>query len=97
MTNIKMTNLKNPIHPGEYLTEAYLKPMNLTTTRLANHVGISKSTVSRLTAGKSSMSVDMAVRLSITFNTSVEFWLKMQNKFDLSNFDMSKITSVKRL
>ncbi len=75
--------MHNPPHPGEIIKELCLEPLNLSITRAADALGVSRKTLSSIINGKSGISPEMAVRLSIAFNTSSESWLNQQTQFDL--------------
>lgn len=78
---MKMT--RQPSHPGEILRTLYMEPLSLSVTELANKLCVSRSTLSALLNGKSSISVDMALRLAQAFETSPESWLNAQRNLDL--------------
>ena len=74
----------NPAHPGEILRELYLSELGLSITEAAKGLGVSRKTLSELVNGKAGISPLMAMRLSIAFpNTSPQFWLNLQNQYDL--------------
>ncbi len=75
--------MHNPPHPGDILKELCLEPLGLTVTEAAKGLGISRKTLSAILNGKSGISPEMAVRLSIAFNTSSESWLNQQTQYDL--------------
>ncbi len=75
--------MHNPPHPGEVLKELCIEPLNLTVTDAAKALGVSRKTLSTILNGKSGISPEMAVRLSIAFNTSSESWLNQQTQYDL--------------
>jgi addiction module HigA family antidote len=75
--------LHNPPRPGEVLKELCLEPLGLTVTETAKGLGVSRKTLSAILNGKSGISPEMAVRLSIAFNTSSEGWLNQQSQYDL--------------
>ncbi len=75
--------MHNPPHPGEVLRELCLDPLGLTVTEAAKGLGVSRKTLSTILNGKSGISPEMAVRLSIAFNTSSESWLNQQSQYDL--------------
>ncbi len=75
--------MHNPPHPGEVLKELCLEPLGLTVTEAAKGLGVSRKTLSAILNGKSGISPEMAVRLSIAFNTSSESWLNQQSQYDL--------------
>ncbi len=73
----------NPVHPGEVIRELCLEPLNLTVTEAAKGLGVTRKTLSELLNGHSRISPEMAIRLSIAFNTSAESWMNQQAKYDL--------------
>ena len=75
--------MHNPPHPGKVLKELCLEPLGLTVTDAAKGLGVSRKTLSAILNGKSGISPEMAVRLSIAFNTSSESWLNQQSQYDL--------------
>lgn len=70
-------------HPGEILLLEFLKPRGITQYRLANDIGTTRSQVSKITRGALGISADMALRWSSYFGNSAEFWLGLQDEYDL--------------
>jgi addiction module HigA family antidote len=79
---IKMNKIPN-IHPGEILLEDFLKPMNITAYRLAKETRIDQTRISEIIKGNRGISVDTALRFSKFFGNSPEFWINIQNHYDL--------------
>lgn len=75
--------MHNPPHPGEVIKSLYLEPMALSITDAAERLGVSRKTLSAILNGRSGVSPEMAVRLSIAFDTSAESWLGQQLQYDL--------------
>ena len=75
--------MHNPPHPGEILRELCLAPLGLTVTDAAKALGVSRKTLSAVLNGRAGVSPEMAVRLSIAFDTSAESWLNQQVQYDL--------------
>jgi len=75
--------MHNPPHPGEFITEVYLEPNNLSGRELAATLGVSASTLNRILTGTSAVSPEMALRLSKALGRSPESWLAMQSNYDL--------------
>lgn len=71
------------MHPGSYLAMAYVEPLGLTQAKLAEHLQVDKSTVSRLLHEDSDLTATMAVRLSRIFGLSAEAWMEMQTQHNL--------------
>ena len=76
---------RKPTHPGEVLLEDVIKPLGITITEAAQKLGVSRKTLSELINQKSSLSTEMALRISEATKTSPESWLNMQTKLDLWN------------
>lgn len=90
--------MHNPPHPGEVLKELCLEPLGLTVTDAASALGISRKTLSSLLNGRAGISPEMAVRLSIAFDTSAESWLSQQSQYDLWQAEQQRANlRVKRL
>lgn len=77
----KMT--RKPSHPGTVFLEDVMKPLNLSVTRTAQLLGVSRKALSEFINEKTSLSPDMALRISITTGTSAESWMNMQQKHTL--------------
>jgi addiction module HigA family antidote len=75
--------MHNPPHPGEFITEVYLEPNNLSGRELAAKLGVAASTLHRVITGASGISPEMALRLSKALGRSPESWLAMQYNHDL--------------
>lgn len=75
--------MHNPPHPGEILKDLCLEPLGLSVTEAAEALGVSRKTLSSILNGRSGVSPDMAIRLSMAFGTSAESWLNQQSMFDL--------------
>ncbi|MGE3063056.1 MAG: HigA family addiction module antitoxin [bacterium] len=76
--------LKN-IHPGEILSEEFLKPLNLSPYKLAKDTKMSQTRVSEIIKGKRSVTPETALKFSKYFGTSPEFWLGLQSDYDLED------------
>jgi addiction module HigA family antidote len=89
-----MYSLANPMHPGCFLKEAYMDPEELTVTVLAEKIGVSVSSISRLVSEKSDLSYEMALRLSKVFKRTPEGWMNLQTAYGLAktkvNMDKQK-------
>lgn len=78
-----MTELLDEIHPGEILLEEFLKPLNITSLRLASDVDVSPSRISELINGNRPVTADTAFRLGLFFNMEPRFWLNLQSEYDM--------------
>ena len=71
------------IHPGEILLEDFLTPMDISVYRLSKEIHIDQTRISEIIKGRRSITVDTALRLARFFGNSAEFWLNLQNHYDL--------------
>jgi antitoxin HigA-1 len=78
-----MTKTRKPSHPGEILEEHYIKPLCLHLGKLAQRLHISRKTLHKLRTGSASITVSIALSLSEAFDTTPQFWLNLQQKYDL--------------
>lgn len=85
-----------PIHPGEVLEEEFMKPLNITQYRLAKDISVPPIRISEITRGMRAITANTALRLGKYFNTSPEFWLNLQNKYDLE-IESDKLSKLLRI
>ncbi|NRB42337.1 MAG: HigA family addiction module antidote protein [Pseudomonadales bacterium] len=76
-------NMHNPPHAGEFISESYMKPHNISCRALAKNLGVAHSTLNNILKGKSGISPDMAIRLSKVLGRSAKSWLNLQMQYDL--------------
>lgn len=81
----------NPPHPGTMLKELWIKGLGLTMSAAAEKLDIDRTTLSRFANGHIAVSVDMALRLSKALNTTPQFWLSMQQTYDLAPVRRRKV------
>lgn len=82
--------MHNPPHPGEVLKSLCFEPLGLSVTNAAEALGVSRKTLSAILNGRAGISPEMAVRLSIAFDTTAESWLNQQTRFDLWHAEQSR-------
>ncbi len=91
--------MHNPPHPGEFITEVYLGPNGVSGRELATRLKVSPSTLNRILTGASSVSPEMALRLSKCLGRSPESWLALQHHHDLwrarKTVDLSEVRAMK--
>jgi len=71
------------IHPGEILDEEFLKPLDITAYRLSKDLHIPQTRISLILKGKRRITANTALRLSKYFGNSPQFWLNLQDEYDL--------------
>jgi addiction module HigA family antidote len=99
------TTFKNgmrPIHPGEILREEFLLPMGLSANALAQGIGVPANRISAIVAGDRNVTADTALRLARALGTTPEFWLNLQQSYELRLVEQDKenakkIRTIKRL
>lgn len=72
-----------PTHPGEMLREEFLEPLGLTQTEFAARLGVSYPRLNEIVRGKRAVTPDTALRLARVLGMSAEFWLGLQQDWDL--------------
>lgn len=79
----KMT--RRPTHPGNIIKEDYLLPLSITIKKMADTLGVSRKTLSKIINERGAITPDMALRLSRAFDTTPDLWLNLQKNYDLWN------------
>ncbi|OEU68871.1 MAG: addiction module antidote protein, HigA family [Desulfobacterales bacterium S5133MH16] len=82
-----------PVHPGEVLKDE-LEEIGLTQTALASHIGVLPKTINEICRGKRGISAEMAVKLSKALGGSPQFWLNLQNNWELSQLNYSNFKNI---
>ena len=75
--------MHDPPHPGEVIRALCLEPLSVSITDAARALGVSRKALSSLLNGRSGVTPEMALRLSIAFDTTPESWLVQQMQYDL--------------
>ena len=73
-----------PTHPGEILSEEFLKPLRLTQVALAEHLGVSVQRINELVRGKRGITPETAWLLAGALGTTPDFWVNLQSAHDLA-------------
>ena len=72
-----------PVTPGEMLKEEFLAEYGLSQNQLAKAIGISPNRIAEIVNNRRRITADTAVRLSLYFGNSAEFWMNLQSHYDL--------------
>src|SRR5437763_14352142 len=97
MRKNKTEELMPPVHPGEVLREDFMKPLGLTVNRLALELHVPATRIGEIVHERRRITAETALRLARYFNTNAEFWLNLQNFFDLEVTRRSgKISEIER-
>lgn len=94
-----MEKLAN-IHPGDILSEEFLKPLNITAYKLSKELQIPQTRISEILKRKRRITADTALRLSHYFGNSPKFWLGLQDDYDLeeeSKLKFDELSSIKKI
>ena len=83
-----------PIHAGEILLEEFMQPLELSQNALAKALHVTPRRINEIVNEKRSITPDTALRLARFFGNSAEFWMNLQNKFDL---EVAKDTLAKKI
>ncbi len=90
------TNRMRAIHPGEVLREEFLEPIALTPHALAVRLRVTPSRINEIVREERPVTVETAVRLARFFNTSPEFWMNLQQAYDLRTLPKSLLKEVEK-
>src|SRR4030067_2590111 len=90
MEVVNMMQMYDPPRPCEILKELCLEPLGISVTRAAEALGVSRNTLSAILNGRAGISPEMAIRLSLAFDTSAESWLNQQVQYDLRHAERKR-------
>ena len=79
----KRTKLLDPIHPGEILSQKFMKPLGISINRLARDLHVPPNRIHGIVHGARAITADTALRLGAYFGVSPETWLNLQAGYDL--------------
>lgn len=79
-----MSLLKTAVSPSRILRQEYLEPLQMTSGDLARALAVPRTRVERILNEQTAISVDTALRLAKLFKTTPQFWLNLQNNYDLA-------------
>jgi addiction module HigA family antidote len=80
---IEIVETFGPVHPGEILREEFIEPLGLTAGRVAKGCGIARTRIERIVAEEIGISGDTAIRLGRFFRTTPQFWMNLQQHYEL--------------
>ena len=86
----------DPITPGEILREDFMEPLNISINQLARDLSVPPNRISEIVNGKRSITADTALRLQRYFNVEAQFWLNLQNEYDLRMMKRKIWTDIER-
>ena len=74
-----------PVHPGRFLRDEFLAPLGISVYALAKALNVPRPRLNDVVRGRRSVSTDTALRLGRYFDTSPEFWINLQVRYDLDS------------
>jgi addiction module HigA family antidote len=86
---------RTPIHPGEHLAEE-LNELGMSAAELARRLGVPTNRVTSILNSRRATTGDTALRLAHFFGTSAEFWLSLQNLYELRLAEQKSGKSIKK-
>jgi len=97
MKRNKTETLMAPVHPGEILREDFMRPLGLTVNKLALELRVPATRIGEIVHQRRRITAETALRLARFFNTNAEFWLNLQNFYDLEVSRQSgKVSEIER-
>jgi antitoxin HigA-1 len=91
-----MAKKLKPVHPGEILSEDFMKPYSLSMNRLALDLRVPVTRIADIVAERRAVTTDTALRLARYFKTTPEFWLNLQTKYDLEVAEDEELAKIER-
>lgn len=95
---VRIPTHREPTHPGEMLSEEFLRPMGVTQRELADAIGVPYQRINELVNGKRGVTPSTALRLAKFFGVSPDFWLNLQMRWDLyraQQIEKSELKAIK--
>src|SRR5260370_21139270 len=93
----KSEQVMAPVHPGEILREDFMKPLGLSVNKLALELHVPATRIGEIVHERRRITAETALRLARYFKTNAEFWLNLQNFYDLEQTRRSgKVTEIHR-
>ena len=80
---MSLKKILDPITPGEILREDFMVPLDISINQLSRDLSVPPNRISEIVNGKRSITADTALRLQRYFGIEAQFWLNLQNEYDL--------------
>jgi antitoxin HigA-1 len=91
-----MAKRLKPVHPGEIVSEDFMKPYGLSMNKLALDLRVPVTRIADIVAERRGITPDTALRLARYFKTTPQFWLNLQTKYDLEITEDEKLAQIER-
>jgi addiction module HigA family antidote len=82
-----------PVHPGDVLRDE-LEEIDLTQSALAKHIGVLPKTINEICRHKRGISAEMAMKLSRALGGTPQFWLNLQNNWEISQLNETNFEDI---
>jgi antitoxin HigA-1 len=92
-----MTTKLQPIPPGEILFEEFMRPLEISQNQLARDLEVNVGRINDIIHARRGISADTALRLSVYFGTSAEFWMNLQTRYDLKMTTLAVGDEIRRV
>ena len=92
-----MAKMLPPVHPGEILREDLLKPLNLSVNHLAKALAVDAARLNEIVRGRRGITADTALRLARYFGSTPEFWMNLQQRYELETARQAKQKEIERV
>lgn len=96
-TSTAPKNNMRPIHPGEILREEYLTPLDMSANQLAQAIDVPTNRITEIVAERRAITADTALRLAKALRTSPQFWLNLQQAYELRHAEHEGSTSLRAI
>ena len=93
----RMPTKRPPTHPGEMLLQEFLEPLELTQVELAQRIGVPFQRINQIVKQKRAVTPDTALRFAQLLGTTPEFWLNLQQNWDLYEAMTSSAKEISRI
>lgn len=94
---VRVPTHRAPTHPGEMLLEEFLNPMDLTQRDLAAAINVPYQRVNELINGRRGITPSTALRLAKFFGMSPDFWMNLQQRWDLYHAHKSEAEALRQI
>ncbi|MBI5281047.1 MAG: HigA family addiction module antidote protein [Candidatus Solibacter usitatus] len=90
------TKLLEPIHPGEILSEEFMKPMGISINQMARDLDVPPNRISQIVHGQRAVTADTALRLATYFKVSPEMWLHLQLGYEMRQVERQRGAEIRK-
>jgi antitoxin HigA-1 len=94
---VRIPTHREPTHAGEMLLLEFLEPMHLTQRDVAKGIGVPYQRINELVNGRRGVTPSTALRLAKFFNTTPDFWLNLQQRWDLYQANRNEQEALSRI